>query len=420
MAYFDTKSLFGTTPEELQREIFDKSQQRRAQEMQFLAQNTTAPGYTYGMLQSLEPLRQQFANTGEDPRVEQLRQQSQAAQQALSGFQFKSPKDYAEAASRFLEMGMLDQGTKLLKMAEAKQKALSGGIDMTTREKDIRDIAINKYQTNLDDPDLDPQKRAEIYTKADADWLIGKRAGLEETSKMKDINDLSKIVAPDIYEKGAAATNVEANLTNMENLLGEMETGWGREAQLAGENFLESVFGVKTGAPTAEAFRSLAMNQVLGFVQNTKGSISDAEMRAFGEASPALSRTKRGNKLIIKVAKKAATYQRKLFERFNEWRADPANAGKGMSAWGLEAEKFRRNNGFTITQAEIQEALQGPKVGEAQQMETVFTKAAPEYYSEKGTFKGKPAYIVNLPDGKKVMHVITEPEDGSAVMPITR
>ena len=66
MAYFDTKSLFGTTPEELQRELFDKSQQRRAQEMQFLASNTLTPGFTYGMLQSLEPLRQRYAAQGEE------------------------------------------------------------------------------------------------------------------------------------------------------------------------------------------------------------------------------------------------------------------------------------------------------------------------------------------------------------------
>ena len=124
MAYFDTRSLFGTTPEELQRELFDQSQQRRAQEMQFLASNTLTPGFTYGMLQSLEPLRQRYASQGEDPRVAQLKEQAQAAQQALSGFNMDSPEGIAQAATRLMQMGMIEPATKLLKLAKAQKDAM--------------------------------------------------------------------------------------------------------------------------------------------------------------------------------------------------------------------------------------------------------------------------------------------------------
>lgn len=121
--FFDARSLFGQSPEELQRELFDKSQQRRAQEMQFLAQGTTAPGYTYSMLKSLEPLRQQFTKQGEDPRVQQLRQQVEAAQGALQGFDMSTPEGLIQASSKLMQMGMIPEATKLLQLAKARREA---------------------------------------------------------------------------------------------------------------------------------------------------------------------------------------------------------------------------------------------------------------------------------------------------------
>lgn len=416
MAYFDTKGLFGTTPEELQRELFEKSQEKRQREMEFLAKQTFTPAYTYLGLKSLEPLRQQYENQGEDPRVEQLRRQSQAAQQAMQGFNLNTATGKAQAASKLFSMGMLEQGTKLLKAAEAQRKALSGGIDMTTTEKDIRDIATNVYGVNLDDPALPQTERARIYGLASQENLRRKRAGAAEININKDVEDLSKIAAPDLYKSGAQAAKIEANTIQMENLLDKVYTGWGSEAALEAEKLLE-LFGVKTSAPAKEAFRSLAMNQILGFVANTKGAISDKEMEAFKSASPSLSNTRAGNKLILKVARKEAEYQRKLMEHFGKWRNNPANRGKGMSAWMLESAEFRRNNGYTISAAEIEAGLKQDKKPE---MEMTFVQAAPEYYSEKGTYKGKPAYIIKLPDGSSVMQVVTEPEDGSTVMPIKR
>ena len=416
MAFFDTRSLFGTTPEELQRKLFDESQLRRQKEIQWLAEQTTSPVSTYYGLQTLEPLRQQYATQGEDPRVAQLRQQSQAAQSALQGFDLQTATGKAQAASKLFSMGMLEQGTKLLKAAEAQRKALSGGSEMTTTEKDIRDIAANVYGVNLDDPALPQTERARIYGLASQENLRRKRAGAAEININKDVEDLSKIAAPDLYESGARAAKIEANTIQMENLLDKVYTGWGSEAALEAEKLLE-LFGVKTSAPAKEAFRSLAMNQILGFVANTKGAISDKEMEAFKAASPSLSNTKAGNKLILKVARKEAEYQRKLMEHFGTWRNNPANRGKGMSAWMLESAEFRRNNGYTISAAEIEAGLKQDKKPE---MEMTFVKAAPEYYSEKGTYKGKPAYIIKLPDGSSVMQVISEPEDGSTVMPIKR
>lgn len=130
--YFDTKGLFGTTPEELQRKIFNESQLRRAKEMQFLAQNTTAPGYTYSMLQSLEPLRQQFEQTGEDPRVAALRERATAAQDVFSKFpEIKGAADLYKLGGELARIGQLDSAEKAFAAAARITAGKSG------QEKDI-------------------------------------------------------------------------------------------------------------------------------------------------------------------------------------------------------------------------------------------------------------------------------------------
>jgi hypothetical protein len=137
--YFDTKSLFGTTPEELQREIFEKSQDRRQREMEFLAKQTFTPANTYGMLQTLEPLRRQFAAVGEDPRVNQLRQQSKAAQEALSRFDLETEQGKMQAASALMRMGMINQATNLLNAAKAQRSISSVGKPFDDEIKVMKD-----------------------------------------------------------------------------------------------------------------------------------------------------------------------------------------------------------------------------------------------------------------------------------------
>ena len=124
--YFDARGLFGETPEALQRRLFDESQARRDKEMQFLASNTMTPGFTYSMLQSFEPVRKQFEQQGEDPRVEQLKKQVQAAQGAFQGLDMSSTEGMIQAASKLMQMGMIPEATKLLTLAKARREATAG------------------------------------------------------------------------------------------------------------------------------------------------------------------------------------------------------------------------------------------------------------------------------------------------------
>jgi hypothetical protein len=122
--YFDAKSLFGTTPEELQREIFDASQQRRDEQLRFMAKNTLTPAYSYAMGQALEPLRQAFMKTDDDPRVTRLKQQVEAAKGAFQGFDKDSETYFLDVGNRFLGMGMIPQATKMFELAKAKREAV--------------------------------------------------------------------------------------------------------------------------------------------------------------------------------------------------------------------------------------------------------------------------------------------------------
>jgi hypothetical protein len=158
MAYFDTKGLFGTTPEEMQREIFEKSQARRQKEMEFLASGTLTPGATYLGLKTLEPLRQQFANVGEDPRVSQLRQRAAAAEEAMGGMSYSDPNQMREAAGRLAKMGRIEDSLRLLTIAASMGDKSKGTAEM----QNINYFAKNSYGVDLTDPNTPLNQRQEI------------------------------------------------------------------------------------------------------------------------------------------------------------------------------------------------------------------------------------------------------------------
>ena len=202
MAYFDTKSLFGTTPEELQRKIFEDSQLRRAKEMQFLAQNTTAPGYTYGMLQSLEPLRQQVANVGEDPRVTQLRERAAAAKEAFAGFDTSDPQAMRETASKLYRMGMPEQAVKLLNVA----RSLASGAP-----SDVQSIQFWEQRYGCDQYEDGSQEKKDCQLRAEETALARKRKTPEDILLEKYMADSGTSMAKsDITIREAAQSAPDA------------------------------------------------------------------------------------------------------------------------------------------------------------------------------------------------------------------
>jgi hypothetical protein len=122
MAYFDTKGLFGATPEELQRQLFADSQQRHEKALLELSQQTNAPMAAYALNRRWmrPPSVESFAD---DPRVTAVRQQAEAAKQALAGFDLTTEKGKLEAASSLMSMGMIEAATKLMNAAKIQGTA---------------------------------------------------------------------------------------------------------------------------------------------------------------------------------------------------------------------------------------------------------------------------------------------------------
>jgi hypothetical protein len=342
MAYFDTKSLFGTTPEELQREIFDKSQERRQREMEFMAKQTFTPANTYSMLKTLEPLRQQFATTGEDPRVEQLRRQSQAAQQALSGFDLQSREGLLAASSRLMQMGMIPQATKLLQAAQAR----SGGI--SNYRLSLEDIA-DLYKLDLNDP--------EQLAKADKIFKEQKRQSLGEVSGKADIANLTSYVKDTMIPSVKKARDSKGTINRLKAILPKINTGAFEEVKLGGKRILQAL-GVSDEAmddsiANQEAFQSQAFGRVMDYVQETKGAVSNREMDLFARAEVGLTKSKKGNALILAIAERAADTELNLQKYYQEWKRK--NPEAGYSQWQAAEIAWLEENGWKFSEEEMAE-----------------------------------------------------------------
>jgi hypothetical protein len=307
--YFDTKGLFGTTPEELQRKIFDESQLRRAKEMQYLAQGTTAPGYTYGMLQTLEPLRQQFANVGEDPRVTQLREKEAAAQEALAGADISTVEGQRDLLNRLTRVGLYDQAYKMGLIFKQQREATSTGKPFDDEIKVMKDGKI--FGQHIKYVDGKPNVVNE--------WQIP----VELTSAMsKILNEAQgKYTEADVF-----STKAEATATKLEE--NPFKGG-------ASKSITEAIKGFTGGRD----LRSFLDTEFKGFRANLAvanlppGSASDADVRLALSGVPPENAS---SKEIVRWLRAVATAQKKVAEwqRFRSMHISANNSTIGLlKAW---------------------------------------------------------------------------------------
>jgi hypothetical protein len=370
--FFDAKGLFGTTPEELQRDLFEKSQLRRQKEMEFLASGTLTPGATYLGLKTLEPLRTAFDRTAEDPRVTQLREQGAAAQQALAGFDLTSRKGLLDAASRLMQMGMVPQATKLLNAAQAR----SGGI--SSYRLGLEDVA-QLYNLDLTDP--------EQLKKADKIFKEQKREGLGTVSAKADITNLSSYVKDTMIPNVKKARDSKGTINRLKGLLPKINTGAFEEVKLTGKRVLQAL-GVSDEAMDAsianqEAFQSQAFGRVMDYVQETKGAVSNREMDLFARAEVGLTKSKRGNALILEIAERAANTELELQKYYREWKRK--NPEAGYSAWQAAEIDWLEQNGWRFSEEEMAEieAAANQVAGVAPQATPAAPQLAPTAPSER-------------------------------------
>ena len=102
---------------------------------------------------------------------------------------------------------------------------------------------------------------------------------------------------------------------------GDLYTGAGGEAYLGLQKVLISLGAPVSvhGAAAGEAFRSNAMSFVLKYIAQTKGAISNAEMKKFEAAAMGLGKTELANRIILEVAQQTNTFRRERAVYMGEW-----------------------------------------------------------------------------------------------------
>lgn len=112
----------------------------------------------------------------------------------------------------------------------------------------------------------------------------------------------------------------------------------------------------------AEQFRVNSMKSVMDWIALTKGAISEAEMKAFAAASPGLSRTVEGNRMILTTAKKAAEWKQRrsvAYERIYDAES-VGNTTPDVRDLNKQINEWERNNQLKLpTTAEIKAAQAG-------------------------------------------------------------
>ena len=116
------------------------------------------------------------------------------------------------------------------------------------------------------------------------------------------------------------------------------------------------------GIADAEQFRTNGLKFVMEYIQQTKGAVSDAEMKLFAEASPSLLATKGGNRMMLQTALDIAQWNEKKAVHMNEWHMQQQTDGAIVrpTNWAAESRAFDKANQLSLpTSKEIEAAAAG-------------------------------------------------------------
>lgn len=221
----------------------------------------------------------------------------------------------------------------------------------------------------MQDPDLPAAVKVAQYLREnpeDEEWIYGAMAAMspktnintttvQEGAYAKEEGTNLATMRQEIRSKASAARKSLQNLDRFEFLNEFVETGPGATtiAQIKG---LASTLGIDLGAlgiedntAPAQAMQALNTKFALDNTSETKGPISDAEMRLFLQASPALINAPGGNALIISMMRKAAERSIEVDRMAAEYAS--GNRGQLDDGFSVVLDEYHRKNPF-FTDAE--------------------------------------------------------------------
>lgn len=312
-------------------------------------------------------------------------QQAEAVNKAALGIS-RTPEGLREFANKLRQMGRADLAERMDDKADElmlKQRKLDieqrkldieekeagvVGADTTTI-KDIYNYAFNELGVNLSDPNLTPEARKIAYSEARKAVREMKRAGTEETFRIGNVENLNDYQKEVLRPKAQEARAVIGQSKRMNRLLDQIDTGSFEKIKLSARKAL-AAFGISDEeteelVANQEAFQSQAFKRIMAYVQQTKGAVSNREMQLFGEAETGLTKSKKGNRLILKIAEETARMQVNLMKHLTKWRNDPKNKGKGEIEWQAEEDRWLDEQYTKMFSEEdmktIQEAMNAPE-----------------------------------------------------------
>lgn len=192
----------------------------------------------------------------------------------------------------------------------------------------------------------------------------GQQSGYQEQS--------GKVLADQEPKIAENASRAKAQLAKLKQLEGFLESNI--YTGMFAESLVEPALGFAAAlgfdgagikAGNMQAFRANAMEMALGYVNQTKGAVSDREFEAFLQASAGLNRTKFGNQLIIQTAKALAKKESELQRVFVEWKRD-AGTDATFGDWLDHKEQWESNYDLNLpyTVEDVQKALNAPIFGQ--------------------------------------------------------
>ena len=278
----------------------------------------------------------------------------QQAQNKLDELMKKHPnpktyEEYMALSSEFMTAGMTEMGEKFHEMAQDMKPTSN---TMSTAMKDKRDIA--KYQLGCDYNDVECAKKANtVYIETKRQTAGEKGEGEFRIGQSKILNEAETKIYADADEANYQIASIDQSIKMMDDIY----TGAGGDWLAYGKNLASSFgFAEADWAAGEEQFKVNTMKSVMAWVKQTKGAISEKEMKLFADASPGLSRTRAGNRLILNTMREAALYQRRLEDEYGIWAEE--NPKGGIRQWRAHKRNWNLTNGIKApTSAEIQAAL---------------------------------------------------------------
>lgn len=240
--------------------------------------------------------------------------------------QSRAAKEKAAVEQELTKVKIDTEKVKQQKYLAEAIKDLNAGSDVPTEEmtakmKDIRDIGKTRLGC-----DVDTDRSCAI--EAASIWITDKRAGAAERSDNTyaemQVKALMETQA-DIYSNARNAGDRISKINQSLSIVEDPNMYFGTGGELVGTfKTLLSTIGLEPpeGAANTEQFRVNAMDSVINWIGQTKGAISEMEMRAFIKASPGLSKSREGNRLILETAKKISEYQQAERDYHLEWLRD--------------------------------------------------------------------------------------------------